>query len=1224
MKRIIYLILVMFLTGNTSLFSQQINMQNGYFEQCDGSLLDSGGGPASYSNNENFTLTICPSTPGDVVGVNFLVFNLNTTNTATPPQNNQDRLIVYDGNSTAAPSLGTFTGNSLQGVFVSASPLNTSGCLTFRFISNNVGVGDFAGTITCETPCDRPTAVGSDNGPTNRRICVGDAITFNGTGSYAGAGFTITEYLWDFGDGFTANTAVATHTFNSPGEHIVELYLVDNNGCASTNRLSLQLLVATLPSWDPFPSSTTICLGESVSWNVDPNDYEVTWTAGDPSQYSVVDDDLLDIVGACFEFPLEITGFAPGQTLTDINDLFSIDIDIYHTFLFDLLIFIECPNGQTVTMHQQMQLPNGTNTGSNGTDLGAPGTQTCWSYGWTPEGTQTWSQVAGGPGLPSLPAGDYMSLQPMSGLEGCDLNGTWTLSVCDLWGGDAGYLCGWGLSINPSLIPDATEFTPQIGAGADSSFWAGPYIVNTSPNGNNITVTPEQTGVFNYTYSLTNNHGCQHDSTITITVTPGPNADAGPDLFICDDPVQLQGSVDGLPQPEPTCTYTIAMFDTFGDGWNGFSVTILQDGVSLGNFTFNTGLQSTATFTVNHGSTIQINTTSGTWNTEVYYYIYNSIGGVFFEDAGTNFSGTPILLGNNIFTGTADCQPGVPDYVYQWSPTTGLSDPNIADPMVSVNQNTTYTLTVWEVGHPLCATSDEVLVSFVAGLDPGEDNTVYFCFFDEAADLNDLIGGNPSAGGTWTNAAGNVVNNTSFNPQTYPNGGSTTFTYTVGANDCEYSSVLTIIVETSAENAACCLTNAVVGNDFAVCELSAVLFAENPLGTGIWTSNPADAIFSNVNSTTPTVTVPAGGLYTFTFTDNNGVNCSESAQMTVHFSPEINVTTTAFQEPTCAGSCDGLIAINVTGGIAPLSYSWSAGTEVPNIPVARVNFCAGTFAVTITDGIGCEYIEYITFTNPPPPPFNTLVEKPNCYKECNAYLGILAPNAVQFTFDGGETYGFDAFLDTLCAGEYLVGIIDINGCENTQLVVIEEQDELVADFNYRPNPPSVLDAVIHFNNLSYPTPFETSYWVFGNAPLLDTSWETNPVYELPTDTAGIYPVMLIITNANGCVDTVIKYINVKDEYLFYIPNSFSPNGDGINEIFRPVGNAVNFNDYVMQIFDRYGHVVFETRNFEEGWNGSINGQSHYGKDEVYVYKIKASSRLTLERHEYVGHVTMLR
>jgi len=318
-------IVLMFLFS-ISMLGQQINMQNGYFEQCEGSFLDSGGGGASYQNNENFTLTICPDVEGDVVGVIFLSFDLDPTNTAAGANNNQDRLIVYDGNSVAANSMGTFTGNSLQGVFVSASPLNTSGCLTFRFISNDVGVGDWAGTITCETPCDRPTAAGSDDGPANRRICLGDVINFDGTASSAAAGFTITEYLWDFGDGNTATTPVTSHAWDEPGEYIVELYLIDDNDCASTNQISLQFFVETKPDWEPFYGNTQICLGQSVDFNVNPTDFEVTWIGAEPIQVVVVDDVLEDIVGACFDFPLLISGFSPGQSLPDVFSLISISI----------------------------------------------------------------------------------------------------------------------------------------------------------------------------------------------------------------------------------------------------------------------------------------------------------------------------------------------------------------------------------------------------------------------------------------------------------------------------------------------------------------------------------------------------------------------------------------------------------------------------------------------------------------------------------------------------------------------------------------------------------------------------------------------------------------------------------------------------------------------------------------------------------------------------------
>src|SRR5690554_3387372 len=123
------------------------------------------------------------------------------------------------------------------------------------------------------------------------------------------------------------------------------------------------------------------------------------------------------------------------------------------------------------------------------------------------------------------------------------------------------------------------------------------------------------------------------------------------------------------------------MNDTFGDGWNGFSVTIVQDGVVVGNYTIPTGLTNTVSIPLNHGSDIQINTSSGNWNSEVAYYLYNPAGEEVFSDEGTNTSGTPIMIGNNIWNGTVDCQPGIPDYVFEWSPVDELSNPNIQNPM---------------------------------------------------------------------------------------------------------------------------------------------------------------------------------------------------------------------------------------------------------------------------------------------------------------------------------------------------------------------------------------------------------------------------------------------------------------------------------------------------------------------------------------------------------------
>jgi hypothetical protein len=159
---------------------------------CFGFVIDSGGqGGPGYGNSEDVTITICPDTPGDIISIVFNLFNLSLTddNPAPGPNNvNVDYMYVYDGNSTAGNSLGVYTGTELQGVVIQASPQNTSGCLTFRFVSNTAGTGAFSASAACETPCNDPVAGGRIlNGITNDSIhvCIGEAVSFENFGSFA-------------------------------------------------------------------------------------------------------------------------------------------------------------------------------------------------------------------------------------------------------------------------------------------------------------------------------------------------------------------------------------------------------------------------------------------------------------------------------------------------------------------------------------------------------------------------------------------------------------------------------------------------------------------------------------------------------------------------------------------------------------------------------------------------------------------------------------------------------------------------------------------------------------------------------------------------------------------------------------------------------------------------------------------------------------------------------
>lgn len=1223
--------------------AQDFTITNGTVNTCTGLFHDDGGPGGGPYTTTNYTFTICPDNPDDVVQVDFFAFNLWTS----PNPNNSDRLFIFDGPNAGAPGLGSYTGSQLQGLQVTATINNPSGCLTFVFQANpngNTG-GTFPGweaAITCTTPCAPPTssAVIQNPAPDGPEqiigACIGDPITFADNGSFAEPGFNIATYRWNFADGVIDTTSgpQVTHIFDEPGEYIVTLTVIDDNGCSSLNLEPLQVLISTIPIFN-IDHDLEICLGESATLDGSAVQSQ-TWTALPPQ---VVSGETFLADGAGFTYSTDLTFdfFEPGATLQTCDDLIGVFVNMEHSYLGDLGMSITCPDGTTVSL---MDWPNG----GGGTYMGeavddpydlpgqnVPGVG--YTYTWSPDATN--GNLADQPpnmvafttqtGTPLnqdiVPEGTYQADGNLCDLVGCPLNGSWTLTITDNLGIDNGYVFFWGIDINPSYFPDVTTFTPVIGMGTDSTFWTGPNISPVSADGNIVSFTPDAVGQYDFTFSAINNFGCVQDTTVSVTVTPGPEVDAGDDLVICTDSLQLSGGIAGVPPPPDNCDYTLEMLDTFGDGWNGFSVTILQDGVVVGTYTFPTGTSSTATINLNHGATIQINATGGTFDNEVSYNLINPAGEIVFSD-GEGF-GSP-QTGTNVWTGTVDCQPESPDYVFQWSPATGLSNPNIANPMVFVDQTTEYTLTVYEADHPLCATSDVMTVVFIPNLNPGEDTTVEVCYFEDAFSLDGLLEGDPTPGGVWTDQNGNEVNPAEFDPADLAGGGETVFTYTVGADDCEFSSTLTIVVQTSAENADCCITNAVVGEDFSICGTTAVLSAEEPLGTGTWTSNPAGAVFANPNDPNTSVTVPTGGIYTFTFTDNNGVNCAASDEMSVHFSPSFAFTINEITDPACAGACNGTVNISVTGGIAPISYNWSGGTSDPGNPGFASGFCSGNYGLLVTDAIGCTDTVSFMFDDPPPPPVEATMTPAQCFGDCNGSISIFAPEGVFFTFDGGETYGSESFLDSLCAGIYSVGLIDIFGCENFTNVTVTAPAPLVADFSYSPNPISLLFPLVQFTDESSPGPIVTHDWTFGAGTVLGTSDEANPEFEFPSDTARNYEVILIVSDENGCVDTTAQFLFVKDEFLLYIPNTFTPNGDGLNEVWKPKGNNVSSEDYHLRIFDRYGHLVFETRDFNEGWNGDINSSDYYGTDGVYVYVIEAKSASTLEKKEFKGHINLLR
>jgi len=193
----------------------------------------------------------------------------------------------------------------------------------------------------------------------------------------------------------------------------------------------------------------------------------------------------------------------------------------------------------------------------------------------------------------------------------------------------------------------------------------------------------------------------------------------------------------------------------------------------------------------------------------------------------------------------------------------------------------------------------------------------------------------------------------------------------------------------------------------------------------------------------------------------------------------------------------------------------------------------------------------------------------------------------------------------------------------------------IADFSSTVDP-TILDTEIDFTDESYGAVniWDWTFYYSDGVNILGNDTLQNPSFIYPVDT-GYYSVKLDVETVDGCIDDTTKVIFINGQYMMYIPNAFSPNGDGKNDIFRPIGSGFSQveGDYSLEIFDRWGKRIFLTKSPENGWNGkNDNGNGEYVPNGVYVYKvtsIKSTERwedgeFNTTPFEYIGHITFFK
>lgn len=384
-----------------------------------------------------------------------------------------------------------------------------------------------------------------------------------------------------------------------------------------------------------------------------------------------------------------------------------------------------------------------------------------------------------------------------------------------------------------------------------------------------------------------------------------------------------------------------------------------------------------------------------------------------------------------------------------------------------------------------------------------------------------------------------------------------------------------------------------------------------------------------------TVIPTATTLYTALVLDANG--CSAGPlDMLVVVKPPLSVI--ASDTSICAGDAAFIYASGSAGNGGPYTYTWSNGpTTASQTVTPPAGPIVNVYWVEVNDGCSSPAYDtsHVTIN---PGSLGILQGLPNsgCEPLLVNFTGG-SNNGVFYEWDFNEDGIVDATgtnpTYTYNAGPgATVGLYDVTltittafGCETT----IDSLDYVTvfplpnANFSASPQPASSISPIVNFTDLStIPSEINAWSWDFGDPfSSSDSSHVQHPSYTYTA--AGSNTVTLTVTNIYGCQDSEQQVVDIIDDFVFYAPNAFTPDGDGVNEVFLPLGIGWDTSTFGMMIFDRWGNMIYQTDDWDKGWDGTANGGKDMAQIDVYVWKVNLRDNKG-GMHKYIGHVTIVK
>ena len=779
----------------------------------------------------------------------------------------------------------------------------------------------------------------------------------------------------------------------------------------------------------------------------------------------------------------------------------------------------------------------------------------------------------------------------------------------------------------------------QLSIAGTGSFSWSPAILTSNPTASNVMVSPSDTTDF--IVSFTNIHSCVNSDTVQVAVNAAVPVNAGPDQVICfGDTVMLgtaptapsgstflwnpglsvNDSLLGNPQVYPTVFTTYVVFVT-NDTCHGRDTVIVQVNplptpVFAGNDT-----------AVCIGQPVLL----GADSVLGHNYSWTDINGVFSSNQATptvspSDSTSYLLVQTSIATGCSDkdtirvavnplpainagsdtvlCfqqlallgSPALLGNSYSWTSVPAGFSASLADTLVSPSDSTAFVLlqTIDATG---CTARDTMRIAVnplptsVAGTD------TVIC-----AGISVLLGTDSISGNSYAWSSVPAGFNASTSDSLVTPADSTLFILhqTILATGCYQVDSVKVNVNDRPIIYAGTDTTFCIGGTFT-------LGSDSTAGIVYgWTSIPSSLA---TDQATPVIQ-PAQTTSYYLIGSYPATSCSslDSIKVTINPLPTVLLSN---DTTICAGES---VVLNASGG---QTYSWlpivslSSNTSPSTVasPVASV-----TYTVTVVDANACISTDSVAFLVHPAAiaaagPDNVV---------CPGAQAVLKGS-------GGVSYAWSpaAGLSSTTSQEVIAGpanitayellVTDANGCTDRDTVIVDVENQLQADFTVGPIE-GTAPAFIDFTNNSQAAAYYR--WDFGDG-ISDSLFSPNHLY---TD-SGTYRVVLYAISNNGCRDTAFyEFIHLDQHVYAFIPNIFTPNADGLNELF--VINSMGFVSMTGQIFNRWGRRMSTVDFVASGWDGKTSTGVEVSPG-TYFYTIDALDYYG-EKHRFNGFVELIR